>query len=416
MDSVGDILRAQGLIEQEPRQWPLWKGPESSDEQGGITFSLLSRFLVCRERFRLLVVEGLKPNEGWNFKLGYGNMWHTCEEALAAGCSWESALANYARTEAAKYKYNQDVINHWYSVCLVQFPIYIDYWQHHTDETMRKPLLEEQPFNIGYTLPSGRVVYLRGKWDSVDWLPAHREGITDYSAGVWLKEIKSKGDIKEQQMMRQLKYDMQTLLYLTALKECPTGAYEGELIGVRYNVVRRPLSGGKGTIVRSQGTKGSKCSKCKGAGVVTRKVYRDEVECDKCLGRCRIGAKPEETYEAFYGRLSDVINENKPDFFMRWKTAISAEDIATFQRQTLNPILEQLCDWWDWIQNCEGDPFSSKSAIVGPPQCGPHWRHPFGVWNSLLEGGATDYDTHLENGSIIGLEVVDNLFPELQEQ
>src|SRR4051794_6290554 len=59
---------------------PLWKGPE----EDGITFSLLSQFLVCRERFRVRVIEGLSAGGGFNHRIEYGSMWHTCEEALAA--------------------------------------------------------------------------------------------------------------------------------------------------------------------------------------------------------------------------------------------------------------------------------------------------------------------------------------------
>ncbi len=33
---------------------PVWKGPEVD----GVTQSLLSRYLTCKERFRLLVIEG----------------------------------------------------------------------------------------------------------------------------------------------------------------------------------------------------------------------------------------------------------------------------------------------------------------------------------------------------------------------
>jgi hypothetical protein len=55
---------------------PLWSGPDGEGPNGGITFSLLSRFLVCRERFRLHALEGWRTQDGFNHRLEYGNMWH----------------------------------------------------------------------------------------------------------------------------------------------------------------------------------------------------------------------------------------------------------------------------------------------------------------------------------------------------
>src|SRR5688572_23342153 len=93
---------------------PLWKGPESDDPNGGITFSALSRFLCCRERFRLVMIEGLRPADGFNHKIEYGQMWHACEEAhAAAGTKSYSgplpmgALRDYAQDLCKQYPMSQ---------------------------------------------------------------------------------------------------------------------------------------------------------------------------------------------------------------------------------------------------------------------------------------------------------------------
>jgi hypothetical protein len=96
---------------------------------------------------------------------------------------------------------------------------------------------------------------------------------------------------------------------------------------------------------------------------------------------------------------------------MRWKVEIRQSDIERFRRQCLDPILEQLCDWWERVQ--AGDQFEQRTSLVGPAQIGPHWRHPFGVYNVLDEGGSTEYDDHLDTGSLMGLETTTNLFSEL---
>jgi hypothetical protein len=62
------------------------------------------------------------------------------------------------------------------------------------------------------------------------------------------------------------------------------------------------------------------------------------------------------------------------------------------------------------MQDCDGDYFRP------PTPHGPvHWRHPFGVYDALNEGGSSDLDEYLETGSTVGLERASTLFPELEE-
>lgn len=399
------------------RKGPLWRGPGVD----GITQSLLGRFLECRERFRLLVVEGLSAESGWNHRLGYGNMWHLCEEHHAAGTSWMGPLRDYCRALCAAHPTQQAEIDKWYNVCLVQFPRYVHYWSEHEDEGLRRPLLQEHCFSVPHKLPSGRTVLLRGKWDSVDVIGAN-PGARSSEGGRWvgpeavyLQENKTKGDIRERQLKRQLTFDLQTMLYLVAMHE---GRYESPLdevipkgavlAGVRYNVIRRPLSGGKGSIVRHKPSKRNPTG---------------------------------ESAASFYGRLGEIISEDPGSYFMRWQVEVGPHDIAAFKEQCLNPILEQLCDWWEWITSPTGRlrPFADEndcrenadwvqqrcveakrqggsidSIIFGrlPRPC--HWRTPYGVWSPLAEGVPTELDEHLESGSMVGLTRVDNLYPELE--
>lgn len=366
---------------------PVWKGPEVD----GITVSLLSRFLCCRERFRLLVIEGLRPAPAFQHRMEYGQMWHVCEEAIAENAtseaefvndvrkkklpaykpspvSWEEWLREYAEELCGEYRQQQEQVEHWYNVCKVQFPVYLDYWRKHSDEQHRERLLSEYVFKVPYELPSGRMVLLRGKWDSVC-----RIGESE-TAGIYLQENKTKGDIDEQMMKQQLAsgFELQTMFYLVALAQL---GYEGRgPDGVRYNVVRRPLSGGKHSIRQLQPTKNNPQG---------------------------------ETAEAFYARLGDLIASEPEWFFMRWRVEVSARDIIRFRQQCLDPVLEQLCDWWDWVSKyAKGDPFSKASSL--------HWRYPYGVYNVLQEGGMAEVDEYLNTGSELGLERTTELFKELQ--
>lgn len=363
--SLASKLEKSGPIQKVSPSRPVWKGPQ----EDGITQSLLSRFLVCKERFRLLVVEGLRPAPTFSHRMEYGQMWHVCEEALANNQRFLDPLIQYCRSLCERHKTQQEQIQHWYEVCKVQFPLYVDYWAKHPDVQDRKPQLQEEVFDVPYPLPSGRVVRLRGKWDSVDLIGKKRE------CSVYLQENKTKGDIVEEQLKRQLSFDLQTLMYLVALQDhMKRIEYLGPLRGVRYNIVRRPLSGGKGSIRQLQSTKSNPAGESKAE---------------------------------FYGRLLGVLSEEPAYWFMRWKVEISPQDLERFKLQFLNPCLEHLCDWWEWVATHLDDPFDGGANCT-------HWRTPYGIWNPLLEGGSTELDEFLDSGSELGLERAASLFGELQ--
>lgn len=372
--------------EVSTRSTPVWMGPEDSSDAGGITYSLLSRYLVCKERFRIHVMEGLRPRQQFHHRMFYGNCWHVCEENFNQPKiqlkSWQEELHDYCDKERAKFSSSRDEIDKWENVCKLQFPIYIKYWKQHPDMQARTPLLSEQTFKVPYKLPSGRVVYLRGKWDSVDLVGKGK------SAKVFLQENKCKGDIDFAQIQRQLKFDLQTMLYLVTLREkfsCGValsqeppskGGKVYPIAGVRYNVIRRPLSGGKGTIIRHKATKN----------------------------------KSEETWDCYFKRLAVIITEDPSHYFRRWNVKIAPHEIKTFRRTCLDPIMENLCHWYDReTGRAREGRFVIKHGI--PPHS---WRHPFGVYNSLDEGGSSDLDYFLETGSTVGLERVTELFPELK--
>lgn len=365
-------------IKKKPRKKAyVWKGPEES----GVTQSLLGRFLVCRERFRILVVDGLKVADTLNQSIEYGSMWHECEEhgpGTPSPISWEMGLQQYTKKLCERYPLDREKIVHWYNVCKITFPIYIKYWKRRKDRKQHTSLLQEQVFDVSYRLPSGRAVKLKGKWDGVDLVGSGG------NTGVWLKEHKTKGQIDEQQITRQLAFDLQTMFYLVALQESSLGQMvSGKVFdsiggvlphikGVIYNVVRRPLAGGKGSIRRHKATKN----------------------------------KSEETQEHYYGRLAAIIEEDPGEFFMRWEVAVTQAEVTDYVKRYLGNHLEQLCLWWNWISSPEGlkDPFANSI----------HWQTPYGVYNTMLEGRTGDLDEYLATGSTVGLEQVETLFGELE--
>lgn len=354
----------------------VWSGLCSNTNDGGITQSLLSDYVTCPERFRLRVMEGLSTPDQFNHRMEYGQMWHCCEENHASNADWKNGLLLYAKQLCKKYPLQQEQIQHWYKVCLTQFPIYVDYWKKHDKKSKRTPLLQEQSFQVPYIVPEGRVVYLRGKWDSVD-----QEG----KNAIWLQENKSKGDINEQQLQRQLLFDLQTMIYLVALQAASSklGIRRLSIQGVRYNVIRRPLSGGKGSISKKKGNK----------------------------------KEAPETDEQFYSRLAEVIKEQPEYFFMRWKVAVTQSDIDRFINEFLNPCLENLADDYEWWTFCKEKDESSFNFKLRKEQFNHqlrHYRLPYGIYNPIAEGGSTPLDEYLATGSEVGLRRGVQLFKELQ--
>lgn len=356
----------------------LWRGPY----EDGITNSLLSKFLNCRHRFWLKVVLGLSEDEGFRHALEFGQLWHEAEEAHAARQDWKAAIGRYADKLRGQYPTAEAEIRKWSNVAKAAFPAYIDYWRGHQDTKKRVPLVEESAFKVPLRLPSGRIIFLRGKFDSVFGIKSGRayEG--------WLQENKSKGTIDEVGLQKSTPKNLQTMIYQTALRSIQMAVAAGEdgakyldhggnrlveafnqgldIKGTIYNVVRRPLS--------------------------DQRAIRQKVK---------------ETEKQFFHRLETEIRKKPDYYFLRWKINLPQSDIVAFHRESLLPILETVCDWWDSIQADPMDPFKSPH----------HFVFPFGVEQGLTMafrgGGRGDFFDYLTTGTRTGLVRVETLFPEL---
>lgn len=348
----------------------VWQGPCASGEQGGVTQGLLQKFLACRYRFKVYALDGWRAAPRFNHKIEYGNMWHFAEATYAKtgdiDITIDTALG-YAENLAETYPESRAEIAKWWNVLRVQFPVYVDYY-------LRLPtapatsLLQEQVFDVPYKLPSGCVVRLRGKWDGVELV----------DNGVWLVENKTKGDIDEQAMQKQLTFDLQTMMYLVALRDTMPGNVNylpQSLKGVRYNVIRRPLSGGKGTIVRHKPTKSNPAG---------------------------------ESESEYYNRLKEYIINGPSTYFFRWNVDVSPEDVNRFRNEFLDPCLEFMCQWYE-VQTER----SLATLTTVPVNC-LHFRTPFGLTSEIVDGYGSDLDHFIETGSTVGLLRVNDLFPELR--
>lgn len=356
-------------ITKLPRR-SLWQGPAVD----GITFSLLSKFLVCRERFRLKVVDGWREELTFDRAkaMEYGSLWHEAEEAHAANKDWAKPMGRYRDRLRSIYPEAEAGILHWFNIAKVQFPAYIDHWRNHATARGRTPIFEEVAFRVPYTLPSGRSLILRGKFDCVFlWKRGKAK------PAVFLQENKTKGEIDEEGIQRTVDQNLQTMLYHIALRtmrakqpeQCPAPLLKNDIAGTLYNVVRRPLS-----------------------------------------DRYAIRQRKTETASAFYKRLGSEIRKKMDHYFMRWEALIYEQDVDRFRREVLDPILEGLLDWWDSIAANPFDPWTDHRTGKPNPH---HFRKPYGVYDSIFGGFRGDYFDLLTKGVTTGLIRTDNLFPEL---
>lgn len=353
-----------------PRKHPVWSGPYDDGTQScGITQSLLGRLFVCPERFRLLTVLGLRETAQFDHKIEYGQMWHVCEEAYSAKTDWKVPLRQYAISLRSRWSNHHADIDKWYEICKRQFPLYVA--EYKKDDAKRKPFMQEHVFRESYKLPSGRTILLRGKFDAV---------IEEGKKHLRLQENKVKGDLNEDRVVNEIGSNLQTMLYLAALRSWldRNKHKDYQVDGVLYNMIRRPLGDWRGTFNISQ-RKGRKTKK----GIV--------------------GA---ETLEEYYDRLALLIKANASHFFFRIRVEIHKHDMTKFFNECFIPRMEWLCDWWEWIKEDPQNPWRKGNHV--------HWRAPFGVYDPLLEGRQGDYYNYINTGSLAGLERIDSLFGELK--
>jgi len=380
----------------------LWTGPYEE----GISFSLLSKFLVCRHRFYLKTITGVEEDEGFNHKIEYGSMFHCMIETLGdyktkqeAFEAKDAAVDKYCQSLIQKYPESEAEIIKWKIICKGQYRIYYDYWTTHRQWKGIKRVFHELDFKIPYKLPSGRTINMRGKIDG-GVLPG---------ASFMIEETKTKGRIDDQGIGRTLKQNLQTMFYRTAWEQIVTQdpSYVFELV-----------DSGKVIAPKDFKTRIAKNGKIKPCAGVAYNVIRRPLSDFRSIRQ-----KKAETDAQFLKRLNEKIAEDPAYNFMRWRVRIKKDEVTTFQQTCLDPILEQLCDWWEWVAADPEDPFripttvhDMKPSTIAIPGGGIHWQAPFGVYNGMYDGYRGDYYDFLTTGSTKNLVEITNLFPELENE
>jgi hypothetical protein len=218
----------------------------------GVTYSLLSRWLECPEKFRLGYVDlwtPLKVSGAMSFgSIGHAALEHiyssgAMEGLRGAGMSTvrkaEAILVDrLSRFMATAYAEDRqklernttgdpnemDELEETYGVAHITLDAYCREWV--TDYREIDWIDLEREFAFPYALKDGRRITIKVKIDGA---------FNTQSKALWLFETKFKGRIDEDAILDKMPYDLQVQLYMWAMEVM----YGRKPEGVMYNVVRR---------------------------------------------------------------------------------------------------------------------------------------------------------------------------------
>lgn len=183
----------------------------------GISYSLLSKFEVCRDRFHTYAVRGLRPAERKE-ALEFGTIFHKALELHAQGNT-----TSQTTDKLFKWAKDKDVSLLLCRIAAMMVSHYTAYWK----AEKLKYHSSEQVFRIPHTTRYlKKNIELRGRLDET----FIRNG------KIWLQENKTKSNIDESKIISILPQDLQTMLYCYAM----THIHDLQIGGVLYNVIRKP--------------------------------------------------------------------------------------------------------------------------------------------------------------------------------
>lgn len=265
----------------------------------GVTFSMLSQFLTCRERCRI----GLQgwSTTGTGLGMLFGTVVHAALQELYTGAQMgrthgipSSRQLDRAIVVVDKlWRKEHPIVSaesmqmYERAVMLAQavLPHYVRYW--HADFTELTWRAVESEFRVLRETHTGLSIPLRGKMDG-----AYTRG---KKPRPWLFETKTKGHISEAPLADIMPHELQVNIYLNALQE----VLNETPAGVLYNIVRRP----------------------------------------------QLRERQGETWDTFVKRVSDDVAERPDWYFVRMEMSVDADDLIRFSLE-LKDLITDFVAWW----------------------------------------------------------------------
>lgn len=268
----------------------------------GISFSLLSRFMQCRERFRLYAVEGKREVGKQQRALDFGTYFHKLLEVHAKD---QRLSASSVISKVTKNKKSIKSISH--IDRMIVNMLFEEYCIWYSD--IKYNYVEaEYKFDVKYHLQGVGSIRLRGKSDELIRWPDKK---------IWVQENKTKENISESILDVTIPFNLQTLMYVIGV-----GAQLKKPIGgVVYNVIRKP----KHKMTAKDGTE-----------------------------------------ENFIARLRKEVQNNPKHFFFRWEYPLPPERLADFKVKTFDPLLRSFYIWWKSIEHSPFVPWVLADGTPNP--------------------------------------------------
>lgn len=275
----------------------------------GVTFSLLSTFLDCREKAKLYL-------QGWsgtqpNFHLVFGGLAHAALRAAytqhRAGTLrvyprqvWIGKTLEQLRTRwIAEHPRPSDVAVAILEEALMKanaiLPYYFQYWKRDFEE-MHWLEVEETfhlPWSVTMLDGTTRNTFLRGRIDGAYTLPGARKA--DMRTAPRLLETKTRNSVDEDALIDTMPFERQTNTYLTALRR-KTGIAPPSMI---LNVIRKPL----------------------------------------------LRQKQKESWAEFEARIRADVQARMDWYFMRMEMTVDSDDIDRSEKE-LNALIQDFVRWW----------------------------------------------------------------------
>lgn len=194
---------------------PCWK------IEDGVSYSLLSRFIQCRDRFHKYAIYGMRESSDRQRSLNFGTYFHKLLEISAKDqrCNSNKVIEKVTRSKSSIKK-----ITH--IDRLMGNMIFHEYMKHYGDQTDHY-LDTETKFDVRYPLPGIGSIRFVGKMDQTIILP---------DKSLMIQENKTSENINEAKLDATIPFQLQTMFYSIAAEQ----HFKRKVKGVLYNVIRKP--------------------------------------------------------------------------------------------------------------------------------------------------------------------------------
>ncbi len=187
----------------------------------GVSYSLLNRFVQCKDRFHMYAVKGMRETTDRQDNLNFGTYFHKLLEISAKDqrCSANKVIEKVTRSKSSIAKIK--MVDR-----LMANMIYQEYVNHFQGETHRY-FDTETKFDVKYALSGVGSIRLVGKMDQT---------IINSDRTLKIQENKTAEKIKDALLGLTIPHNLQTMMYAI----CAESHFKRPVTGVLYNVIRKP--------------------------------------------------------------------------------------------------------------------------------------------------------------------------------